>query len=369
MLAGSYYAGKSAFEQWLRGPLLPVAQLPIVCYPLAWLRDGGVTVAAVCANSSTPGVARALGDGGALGMTLRYVTEADPRGPAGCARDAAMAAPVAETFVVVEGAMIPSLDLVALLAAHARSGAAATTVVEVDRRRNAVGARRPTTPGGIYVFARRVLEAVPAAGFQDIKQGLLERLYAAGERVHLHEVQGISPRVLDYRSYAAVSGWLIGLAATRPEFRDYRPIAEGLRHPSAVVDPAATVIGPVLLGPGARIAAGAVIVGPASIGADSQVGPDALVARSSVWERCRVGAGAVVDGALLAHGVAVAAEEQLMGAVEVIDTAGHPADVLAVPTFPWDARPAGDDASGGVRAPRGFSLLADAPAPASRPAA
>lgn len=349
VLAGSYYWGEGAFEQVLRGPLLPVAQRPLICFPLAWLRAGGVATATVCANSSTPMVERTLGNGAPLGMSLTYYADEHPRGPAGCARDAAVETQ-ADTFVLVEGAVVPSLDLRELLAAHWRAGAAATTVVEIDRRRSSVGRRRLAAPGGIYVFERRVLEDVAATGFQDIKQGLLERLYAAGERVYVHEVHGLSPRILDFHSYAGVSGWLIATAAHRAEFRDYLPFGEGLRHPTAHVDPSARAIGPVLIGPHARVEAGAVLVGPVSIGAYSVVEASALVARSSVWERCRVGAGAVVDASLLAHAVVVPPGARLMSAVEVVDGAGQVADVLAPVDVTWASAEA-------MQVPGEFSLL------------
>ncbi|GJG89218.1 mannose-1-phosphate guanylyltransferase [Gemmatimonadetes bacterium T265] len=348
VLAGSYYWGEGAFERLLRGPLLPVAQRPIITFPLAWLRAGAVESATVCANSSTPMVEGALGDGAALGMTLSYYADAQPRGPAGCARDAAALNP-AETYVIVEGAMVPSLDLGELLAAHWRAGAAATTVVEVDRRRAAVGTPRRGAPGGIYVFERHVLEGVPAAGFQDIKQGLLERLYAAGARVHVHEMRGLSPRILDYASYAAVSGWLIATAARRPDFRDYVPVGDGLRHPTATVDPSARLIGPVIVGPGASVGPDAVLVGPTSIGAHSAVEAGAVVSRSSVWDQCCVGVGAVVDASLLAHAVVIAPGERLMSAVEVVDSA----PIADLPASPPHPAPDPEE----VRVPSDFSLF------------
>ncbi len=347
VLAGSYYWGEGAFERLLRGPLLPVAQRPIISFPLEWLQAGGVDAATICANSSTPTVEQALGDGAAFGMTLSYYADAQPRGPAGCARDAAALAR-ADTYVLVEGAMIPSLDLRALLAAHWKAGAAASTVVEVDRRRGAGTARRGA-PGGVYVFERRVLEGVSAAGFQDIKQGLLERLYAAGERVHVHEMHGLSPRILDYASYAAVSGWLIATAAHRRDFREYVPVGDGLCHPSASVDPSARLIGPVIVGPGAAIGPDAVLVGPVSVGARSTIGAGALVSRSSVWERCLVGAGAFVDASLLAHGVAVAPGERLTSAVEVVEVAPQLTDSAFPPAPVLDL--------GEVRVPREFVLF------------
>lgn len=350
VLAGSYYWGEGAFERLLRGPLLPVAQRPIITFPLAWLRAGGVAMATICANNSTAMVQQALGDGAALGMSLSYYVDAHPRGPAGCARDAAALTP-ADTYVLVEGAMIPSLDLAKLLAAHWKAGAAASTVVEVDRRRAAAGATaRHGAPGGVYVFERRVLESVSAAGFQDIKQGLLERLYAAGERVHVHEMHGLSPRILDYASYAAVSGWLIATAAHRPDFRDYVPVGDGLCHPTATIDASARLIGPVIVGPGAAVGPGAVLVGPVSVGARSIIGAGALVSRSSVWERCLVGAGALVDASLLSHAVVIAPGERLVSAVEVVEAVPQTVDLL---TTPAHVVPELDD----VRVPRDFALF------------
>ena len=356
VLAGSYYWGEGIFERLLRGPLLPVAQRPLITFPLAWLRAGGVSTATICANSSTPMVEHALGDGASLGMTLSYYADEQPRGPAGCARDAAVLTP-ADTYVLVEGAMIPSLDLGELLAAHWAAGAAASTVVEVDRRRAAVGTPRRGTPGGIYVFERHVLEGVPAAGFQDIKQGLLERLYDAGERVHVHEMRGLSPRILDYASYAAVSGWLIASAARRPDFRDYVPVGDGLRHPTAAVDPSARLIGPVIIGPGASVGPDVVLVGPVSIGARTVIEARAVIARSSVWERCLVGAGALVDASLLAHTVVIAPGERLMSAVEVVDTSVQVSELPA----PSQVVPDLDE----VRVPIDFSLFPGVLAPGS----
>ena len=68
-----------------------------------------------------------------------------------CVRDAARLSS-ARTFVVCEGALVPSLDLAAVLDAHERSGAPATVVVETDRRRHAVGSEQYRLPGGVYVF-------------------------------------------------------------------------------------------------------------------------------------------------------------------------------------------------------------------------
>jgi len=395
ILAGVPGWGEGAFERLLRGPLLPVAQEPLVSYSMRWLRAGGVRSASICAGAATSAVRERFGSGESLQMSLEYYEDPTPRGPAGCARDAALATS-AERFVVVEGAFIPTLDLRALLAAHRASGAAATTVVEIDRRRNLMRQSQLARPGGIYVFERHVLERVPAAGFQDIKQGLLERLYAHGEKVAVHEVAGLSPHVLDFHSYASVSSWLIASAVDRRAvaierevlgsaietlwrgtadedslldasltadlgirrsvprrsvtddgertcvpFAEWQTLGDALVHPTAAIHPSARLIGPVLVGPYACIEAEAVIVGPTSIGASSIVEADAVVARSELWARCRIGAGAQVDGSVLADGVVVVPQRHVAGAVLTAPPAApRPAAPVAAPVVPSYAPPA-----------------------------
>lgn len=331
VLAGSYHWGDGSFGRMLRGPLLPVAQLPLICYPLRWLRAHGVQQVTICANSSTPAVRDYLGAGASLSMELQYFEDDEPRGPAGCVRDAVRLSS-ADTFVVTEGALVPSFDLGALLDAHKRSGAGATVAVEMDRRRHAVGGPPHRLPGGVYVFDRSVLATIPERGFHDIKQGLLERLYTEGARVLMHEMPGISPRVLDYSTYTSVSRWLIARAVERQDsLAGYRRVGEGLQHPSAEVDGRAQLIGPVIVGPRARIDADAVLVGPTTIGADSVVESGAVVSRSIVWERCRVGSGAVVDAALLADDARVEAGEQLFSESRILGATRAPSDP---PVFP-----------------------------------
>jgi NDP-sugar pyrophosphorylase family protein len=339
VLAGSPRWGDGSFERALRGPLLPVAHAPIIRYPLEWLRNGGVRSAVICANSSTAAVRACFGDGESVGLKLDYVEDAEPRGPAGCAHDAARRS-AAHTFIVVEGTMIPTLDISALLEAHRGSGAAATVVVEVERRKRALWSDAPRLAGGAYVFSRRVLEGVAARGFQDIKQGLLEHLYAAGEQVRVHEVPGMSPRVLDYPSYAAVSRWLISRAVERPTFLpEYLPVGAGLWHPSARVDRRARIIGPVLIAERARVEAGAVVIGPSSIGVDSVIRADAVLSRAIVWNHCVVESAALVYASLLADHITIGRNHQVLGAVELGTTV--PPGVPEVTIAPAAARPRG----------------------------
>jgi mannose-1-phosphate guanylyltransferase len=323
VLAGSHHWGDGVFERVLRGPLLPVAHTPLIEYPLQWLRDAGVRSAILCANSATRSLKTVLGDSSGDSLTLQYFEDHEPRGPAGCARDAALMSN-AEQFVVIEGTIVPTLDFDAMMTAHRASGAAATVVVEFDRRRRGMASGIQRQPAGIYVFERSALLSVAEHGYQDIKEGLLGRLSASGAHATMHEVRGLSAKVLDYSSYAAVSRWLVSRSVERPAFlAHYERIGDGLHHPSAVVHPTARLVGPVLLAAGARIEQHAVVVGPASIGQRSIIGAGALVSRSFIWDDCVVGAEAIVDSSVLADRCHVPAGERLKSVTQLPEQYGH----------------------------------------------
>ncbi len=348
VLAGSHHWGDGVFERVLRGPLLPVAQTPLIKYPLQWLHEAGIRAAVLCANSATPSLQTVLGEGDPSHLALSYFEDHEPRGPAGCARDAAVMTD-ASTFIVIEGTIVPTLDFAAMITAHRESGAAATVVVEFDRRRRGMSSGVRRQPAGIYVFERSALTSVAQHGYQDIKEGLLGRLNAAGEHVAMHEVHGLSAKVLDYSSYAAVSRWLVSRAIERPTFlAAYERVGEGMHHPSAFVHPTACIIGPVLLAEGVRVEEDAVIVGPASIGSRSVLARGAIVSRSFIWDDCVIGENASVDSSLLADRVVVVPGDRLKNVTLLPDQFGEserPAAVSAVDSAGAEMLPSLDSLS------------------------
>src|SRR5262249_53904552 len=152
-----------------------------------------------------------------------------------------------------------------------------------------------------YVFARRALDYVPAAGFQDIKENLIPKLHRAGERVVAYESDGFCPHVFNAQTYLAVNQWMLHRLDGHGE-----EAGEALRHNAARVEPGARLVGPVQLGAAAYIEAGATVVGPTTIGEGSVVRRDALVARSAVWRRCVVGPASVVHGCIVGDDTVVA---------------------------------------------------------------
>jgi mannose-1-phosphate guanylyltransferase len=308
VVAGAYLAGRCALDHLAPRPLLPVAQQPLVTYALRWMASGGLRDATICANSAVRSIRAGL-KGSAFGLRLDYLEDWSPRGAAGCVRDAGMKTD-ARTFVVADGTAVPVVDLADLLEGHRASQAAITVVVGAD----AGGRLRPS---GIYVFDRRTLDYIPEAGFQDIKEKLVPRLYEVGEVVSTHMATDVAPRVVDADTYLALNHWVVErISRYRDTPNGFRNLGETVLHDSATVDPTARLLGPVLLGPGVTVHEGATLVGPLTIGPGSTVGANAVVSRSVVWSDCVVSERSFVDRSMLTDRGVVAPGEAVISTLK-----------------------------------------------------
>ena len=318
VLAGSYAWTGSSFDQLRARPLLPIAQSPMIVHVLRTLNKGGVADATICANGSTAAMKAYFETAPRLSIDVTFYEDRSPRGAAGCLRDAAERTD-ADTFIVTECAMHPDISLEALVARHRERRAAITIAVSREDR---PGAAEFLNPTGLYVVDRRVLNHISAQGYQDLKENLIPQLHAAGELVDVYVSQRGSPSVLNAQSYLAANQWMVqriaresGLLADESE---YRRTDEAIVHVTARIDATASLIGPVLVGPGVEIRAGAVVIGPTALGAGTVVGRNVAVSRSVIWNNAHLGDDAIVDKSIVADRATVAAGARLDGAVEVL---------------------------------------------------
>jgi NDP-sugar pyrophosphorylase family protein len=306
VLAGAYPTGGTLLDDLAPRPLLPVAQRPLIAYSLRWMKTGGVPSVTVCANSAARAVRSEIA-GTDADMPVDYLEDWTPRGAAGCVRDAGVRTD-ADTFVIADGTAVPVIDLNALLAAHRASEAAATIVAGADGG----GRLRPT---GFYVFERRAFQFIPEEGYYDIKEKLIPRLHKAGEHVSTYMATEVAPRPVNADGYLALNHWVIERASAHlSSTAGFLTIGESFVHKTAIVDPTARLLGPVLVGPRVSIGADVTLVGPVSVGPGTTVEGGAVVSRSVVWSGCSVGADAFVDRSMLADGARVASHSLVVSA-------------------------------------------------------
>ncbi len=345
ILAGAQTWGDCVLERVIPRALVPLANRPLVSHALDWLSRYGVGRASICGSRNTQTMRRVLSgrrtagvdgfDCGSVvpeGMVLDYYEDVAPRGPAGSIRDAGIDSGC-DTFLVVEGTIIPCVNAGGLLDAHYRSGAGVTVVVSRESR-NGHLEDAGMTPTGVYVFSRSALERIPAAGYADIKETLIPRLYADRIPVLTYRSDVMPPRVTGVDAYLAANAWVLtqlapagalisdggavcggsgraGTSAATILSADAKVSADGdvfadaamlMVDPSAEIDETVRLIGPVQIGAGSVIGRGVTIVGPTTVGAGCRIGVEAVICRSAIWDACDIDDGTVLDSCIMTHG-------------------------------------------------------------------
>ena len=270
-------------------PMIRLMNRPLMQYALILLKRHGIRDIAVTLGYQPDAVTDAFGDGGEMGVNLRYYIESAPLGTAGGVRQAADF--LDETFVALSGDGVTDLDITAALAFHRARGALATLVlkraddpldygvvdVDADGRVRSFHEKPDwsevlcdTVNTGIYILEPEALKRIPADRACDFGREVFPRMVADGLPVYGYVTDDYWCDVGDVRAYLMVHAdamegriRLEGLAGLS---------GRAVQLPGAVVDRAAALEGPCLIGPGARVRAGA-HVGPCSVvGADCVVG-------------------------------------------------------------------------------------------------
>ncbi len=302
VLAGVHQWEATTFETALPRPLMPVANWPLICYSLNWLKSGGIREATICANSTSRQIRECLGNGRDLGMSLEYFEDGMPRGPAGCVRDA-VEEDDSDIVVAVDGTLLPSVNLSLLIDAHIESGAPVTVAVAPERREGQI-LEDHLTPVGIYVFQKAILQHVEEVGYRDIKEGLIPKLYSHGKEVLPALTEGGCYRVSSPSTYMMANAMAVRhLHASNPSPSGYLRIQDALVHATSRVPESARLVGPVLVGPGSVIGEKSTIVGPTVIGQGCCIGFEAVVSGSVLWNHCELGDRSVTHKCVLTDDV------------------------------------------------------------------
>lgn len=200
ILAGGKGTRLQPYTMLFPKPLMPIGEMPILEIVLRQLKAAGFTRATLAVSHLAELIETFFGDGARLGLAIDYSREERALSTAGPLR---LIDGLDATFLVMNGDILTTLDYRALVAHHARVGAAAT--IAMSRRSVAVdyGVIETAPDGtlarwiekpeihyavsmGIYVLEPRALARIgdrESLGMPD----LLVRLREAGERVATFE--------------------------------------------------------------------------------------------------------------------------------------------------------------------------------------
>jgi mannose-1-phosphate guanylyltransferase/phosphomannomutase len=279
-------------------PLAPVVNKPVMEHIIDLLRLHGVTEIVATLHYLADEIESYFGDGSNFGVRLSYVVEDTPLGTAGAVK-------LAEEmlsdgpFLVISGDALTDLDLTALVADHASSGAAATialqrvsnplefgVVITDDRRRITRFLEKPswgeifsdTINTGIYVLDPSLFAYMERGKNYDFSRDLFPRMLHEGKLVSGYVTEDYWTDIGNLQQYQqanydALSG-RVRLTIPGSE------ISPGIwAGEDCHIDPGAHVIAPVVLGKNVTLEAGAVV------GADTVLGNATIVAKNAKLHR------------------------------------------------------------------------------------
>jgi len=317
-------------------PMLPVAGVPFTVHQITRARDAGVQ-RIVLGTSYKAEVFREFIDGVDLGIEIVIATEDEPLGTGGAIRHALshLQSGPDDPVLIFNGDVLSGVDIAGLVSQHERSGSDVTLYLTPVQDPRAYGLvptdpdgwvtafrEKPTHPdeivtnqinAGCYVFARRVIDAIPQGRVVSVERETFPGLLQSGARIGgvvdtgywldlgtpLAFVQGSRDLVLGHAPSPAVAS-----------------TGELLALPNAVIDPRAQVGGGTTLGRGAVIEAGAVVTGSVLFDG-ARVGPRAQVHDSILGAGAQVGPDCVLQGAVIGDGAVIGAGNELLAGVRI----------------------------------------------------
>jgi NDP-sugar pyrophosphorylase family protein len=306
-------------------PVVPIVDRPLLEHQLGLLTSAGVSEVIFSVAYRPEKVQAIFGDGRRFGKRIRYAVEGSPLGTGGAVKNAEPE--LDDLTLVLNGDILTDVDMRAVVAEHRASGASATLVltpvanpaafglVETDAEGRVVRFTEKPKPSqittdtinaGIYLLQTATLSLIPPGQVHSIERGFFPALLARGDLVRAHVHRGYWIDVGTPAKYLQVN---------RDALRGRFPVPleavsdrGGWIDGQALVEDGAELRPPFFVGPGCRVPEGAVLGPDSTLVSDVQLEAGARVVDSVLWSGCRVGARAVVEGALLGTSVSIGAE-------------------------------------------------------------
>lgn len=196
VLAGGKGTRLAPHTRILPKPLMPIGDMPILEILIRQMQRFGVNEVIITIGHLAGLLQAFFQDGSEYGLKIRYSTEDVPLGTAG---PLSLIDDLDETFLVVNGDVLTTLDMASLVGFHQAQGAAATIAMHQRKVKIDLGVIRcngsheiidytekPTlsyqVSMGIYVFEPAVLAQIPHAAYLDFPD-LILKLLKNGDRV------------------------------------------------------------------------------------------------------------------------------------------------------------------------------------------
>ena len=203
VLAGGKGTRLAPYTTVLPKPLMPIGEMPILEIVIRQLQKHGFDNLTLAVGYLGELLMAYCGDGSKFGVTLDYSREEQPLGTAG---PIALVPNLNETFLVMNGDLLTTIDYAAMLKYRRERGALATIacyqrdvkidlgVLDVDSDNWVANyIEKPTyhysVSMGIYLFEPEILKYIPANQRLDLPE-LVIKLMQDGEKVNVFNFDG-----------------------------------------------------------------------------------------------------------------------------------------------------------------------------------
>jgi mannose-1-phosphate guanylyltransferase len=295
--------------------MVPIANVPFLARTMERLYEAGIRDVILPAGYMPQAIVDYFGDGSRLGMKITYVIEETPLGTAGALKN--VQEHITGAFFVLNGDILTSLDLQAMLRFHKEKGglgalhlikvedpSAFGCVVSDDKDLIETFVEKPpkgeeptnAINAGTYLLEREVLDMIPAGRNVSIERETFPAILASGKALYAYTTQDYWIDLGRPENYLAAHRDV--LSGAMPLSLDPGLSGEGIAalqgHPG--------VTAPVHAGAGVSIHPSAKIGPNVVLGGDCSIGPNAVVRDSVLWERVTVGAGVDIEESIIASG-------------------------------------------------------------------
>jgi mannose-1-phosphate guanylyltransferase len=329
-------------------PVVPLVDRPFVAFMLDWLHGYGVDDVVMSCGHLASGVRNVLGDGGAFGVSLRYVEEQRPLGTGGALKHAESL--LDDRFLMLNGDVLTDIDLGAQIAQHEATGAVATLALTPVEDPTNYGLVRTTEGGqvtefvekpspdqidtrnisaGVYVLERSVLDMLAPEQPASIERDVFPQLVGAG--LYGHEASGYwldigTPERYLEATFDILEG-TVGTGVVERMGDGYLCVEDNVESAGRII-PSALVETGCRIGEGARIGGRVVLEHGVTVGDGTNVERAVVMQGSEIGDNCTlrgciVGGGVRVGDDCVVEGLSVLGEGVTIGAGNVISNAAR----------------------------------------------
>lgn len=199
VLAGGKGARLRPYTTVFPKPLMPIGEMPILEVVLRRLKAFGFEQITLSVNHMAEMIKTFFGDGSKLGLDITYSMENEPLGTAGAL---SIIEGLGDTFLVINGDLLTTINYRDLVNKHIASNATATISVFQREVKINFGVLETGQSGellkyeekpqfellvsmGVNVFSKSALEFIPYAKYLDMPEFMMN-LKAAGKRVLIY---------------------------------------------------------------------------------------------------------------------------------------------------------------------------------------